>query len=91
MKIKMTNYGTTFDLHCPRCGNFEFSDEEYDSGNNIYHKCLHCGADICTDAMTEIGIVIEPSFYEFTPQTYDKIHGIIGVKSVGWNLIEKSE
>jgi hypothetical protein len=70
MKIEITAYGLTYNLHCPRCGKSEWSDEVYDSGANDYRKCMHCGADVCTDTHTKIGIVIEPRFYEFTPQTY---------------------
>lgn len=86
MKIEMTNYGAKFNLHCPRCGNEEWSEEEYDSGKNIYHKCLHCGADVCTDTHTKVGIVVEKVFYEFTEHTYDLIHGKDGTASIGWKI-----
>jgi|WetSurMetagenome_2_1015567.scaffolds.fasta_scaffold479779_2 hypothetical protein len=86
MKIEMTNYGTKFDLHCPRCGNTEWSEEEYNSGVNLYHKCMHCGADVCTDTHTKIGIVIEQPYYEFTPNTYDVIKGFDGVRNSQWKL-----
>jgi hypothetical protein len=85
-KIEMTNYGARFDLHCPRCGYDEWSDEVYDSGKNIYHKCLRCGADVCTDEHTKIGIVIETIFREFTPQTYDDIVGKDELDHENWKL-----
>ena len=84
----MTNYGAVFKLHCPRCGNKDFSEEIYDSGKNTYHKCMHCGADVCSDEHTHIGIVIEAPFVTFTPNTYDDIRGIDGVHSYCWKLPE---
>lgn len=73
MKVKMIAYGLNYNLHCPRCGYDEFSDVVYNSGTNLYHKCMHCGSDVCTDNNTRIGIVTENPFFEFTPMTYDDI------------------
>lgn len=73
MKIEMTAYGTKYNLHCPRCGHDEWSEETYSSVKHLYHKCLHCGSDVCSDEHTKIGIVTEQPFYEFTPNTYDDI------------------
>lgn len=87
VKVEMTNYGTKFDLHCPRCGNVEFSEEVYDSGKNIYHKCMYCGADVCSDTHTSIGIVIEPTFKKFTPNTYDDIKTTL--RSSFWKIPEE--
>jgi predicted nucleic-acid-binding Zn-ribbon protein len=86
MKIKMTNFGAVFNLHCPRCGNTDWSEQVYDSGKNVYHKCLHCGADVYNDEHSKIGIVIENPFLEFTPNTYDDIYGIDGLDNNQWKL-----
>ena len=87
VKVEMTNYGAVFNLHCPRCGNVEFSEEVYDSGKNKYHKCMHCGADVCSDTHTHVGIVIEPCFREFTQNTYDDIKETL--KSPLWVIPEE--
>lgn len=88
VKIEMTNYGAEFNLHCPRCGNVDWSEEVYNSGKNIYHKCMHCGADVCTDEHTKIGIVVEQPFMEFTPQTYSEIEKTLqdDLKSGSWKI-----
>lgn len=91
VKIKMTNYGATFNLHCPRCGNVEYSESVYSSGENLYRKCLHCGADVCTDTHTRVGIVVEAPFMEFTPQTYSIIEKTLSddLKNGSWKMPEE--
>ena len=80
MRVKMLNYGSTFDLHCPKCGNKEWSEKTYNSGVNLYRKCMHCGADVCTDTHTNIGIVVEEPFKVFDEHTYDKIREYISLR-----------
>ena len=87
MRIEMTNYGTKFNLKCPRCGGDEWSEEIYRSGcDKIYHKCLHCGADVRSNEHAEIVIVIEGMFAEFTPMTYDDIKDEL--KTSAWKIPE---
>ena len=74
VKVKMSAYGADYNLHCPRCGNDEWSDKVYRSFvGRDYRKCLHCGSDARTDNTTNVVIVTERPFVEFTPQTYDLI------------------
>jgi len=74
VKIEMTSYGATFNLHCPRCGCAEWSDEIYKiAPETIYRKCLHCGADVRTDNQTNITIVVEDRFMTFDELTYQRI------------------
>jgi tRNA G26 N,N-dimethylase Trm1 len=90
-KTTLSAYGATFEMHCPRCGHHEWSEEIYDGGKNIYHKCMHCGADVCCDGLTTIGIVVEKAFVTFTPKTYDDIKGEKGLKSIGWYVPPKQK
>ena len=92
MKVEMTNYGAKFDLHCPRCGNVEWSEETYKiTKEKTYRKCLHCGADVCTDEHTKISIVIEPPFREFNEHTYDVIRKELNNEGYSWESWKRSK
>jgi transcription elongation factor Elf1 len=65
MKIKLKNYGTEFDLHCPRCGKDQWSDKVFSTGLHLYHKCLNCGTDVSAEQKnggTDITVVVESQF-----------------------------
>jgi transcription elongation factor Elf1 len=74
MKLKQTQYGTEFNLHCPRCGFDEWSKKTFSTTKDWhYHKCMHCGADTRVDENCDIVMVIEPAYRESTPNTYHTI------------------
>jgi len=75
-KIKIQNFGADeFNLRCPRCGCSEFKINSWDSGVHKYNHCERCGADVYaephmngnTRCGTDIGMVIEKKFYNYTP------------------------
>lgn len=68
MKIETTNYKATFNLRCPRCGKDEWSENTYNSGVRLYHKCINCGADVScinTKGGNDIVMVIEDQFKNY--------------------------
>ena len=79
MKLKATTNNSEFNLHCPRCGGDEWSEEEWTMGDGmpVYHKCLHCGADAhignSVNGQNKITILSECNFAEFTEHTHDEI------------------
>jgi hypothetical protein len=87
MKIPMQCFSAKFDLHCPRCGNTEWSDKSFGGPvvNGVrerYHKCLHCGADVRTNEHTDITIVIEDDFAEIGNPSME----LIEKRMDGWEI-----
>lgn len=89
MKIKMRNYGAEFNLHCPRCGDVDFSEAIYSYGYpEVYRKCMSCGIDVGTRGSTHIVAIVEEPFVTFTPQTYSEIKRVLeeDIRNGSWKL-----